>query len=40
MKISKALAADDENGKTAVDTITGVCKGGLDNLKKKMEGGS
>ena len=39
MKI-KALAADNENDKTAVDTITGVYKGGLDTLKKIMEGGA
>jgi len=32
--------ADNENDKTAVDTITGVYKGGLDNLKKMLEGGS
>jgi len=31
--------ADNENDKTAVDTITGVYRGGLDNLKKMMEGG-
>jgi mxaD protein len=31
--------ADNENDKTAVDTITGVYRGGLDNLKKSMEGG-
>jgi hypothetical protein len=36
----KALAADNENDKTAVDTINGVYKGGLDNLTKMMEGGS
>jgi hypothetical protein len=39
MKI-KALAADNENDEAAVDTINGVYKGGLDNLKKMMEGGS
>ena len=38
MKI-KALAADNENDETAVDTINGVYRGGLDNLKKKMQGG-
>jgi mxaD protein len=32
--------ADNENDKTAVDTITGVYKGGLDNLKKMLEGGA
>ena len=37
MKI-KALSADNENDKTAVDTINRVYEGGLDNLKK--EGGS
>ena len=31
--------ADNENDKTAVDTITGVYRAGLDNLKKTMEGG-
>ena len=31
---------DNENDKTAVDAITGVYKGGLDNLKKMMEGGA
>ena len=31
--------ADNENDKTAVDTITGVYRAGLDNLKKMMEGG-
>jgi mxaD protein len=30
---------DSENDKAAVDAITGVYKGGLDNLKKMMEGG-
>jgi mxaD protein len=30
--------ADNENDKTAVDTISGVYKGGLDNLKKMLEG--
>ncbi len=35
MKIIKALAADDENDKTAVDTITGVYEGGLDNLRRR-----
>jgi len=39
MKI-KALAADNENDRTAVDTMNGSYKGGLDNLKKMMEGGS
>lgn len=29
--------ADNENDKTAVDTITGVYKGGLDNLKKMLD---
>jgi hypothetical protein len=37
MKI-KALTADNETDKTAVDTINGVYEGGLDNLKR--EGGS
>jgi len=32
--------ADNENDKAAVDTITGVYRGGLDNLKKMMEGGT
>jgi mxaD protein len=31
---------DSENDKAAVDAITGVYKGGLDNLKKMMEGGA
>jgi mxaD protein len=31
--------ADDANDKTATDTITGVFQGGLQNLKKMMEGG-
>jgi mxaD protein len=31
---------DNENDKTAVDAITGVYKGGLDNLKQMMEGGA
>jgi hypothetical protein len=39
MKI-KVLATDNENDQTAVDTITGVYKSGLDNLKKMMEGGA
>jgi mxaD protein len=30
--------ADNENDKTAVDTITGVYQGGLQNLKKMLEG--
>jgi mxaD protein len=32
--------ADNANDKTAVDTITGVYQGGLQNLKKMMESGS
>jgi hypothetical protein len=44
MKLIKALVGDNpannENDKTAVGTITRVYKGGLDNLKKMMEGGS
>jgi mxaD protein len=32
--------ADNENDKAAVDAITGVYKGGLDNLKKMMGGGA
>jgi len=31
--------ADNANDKTATDTITGVYQGGLQNLKKMMEGG-
>jgi len=31
--------ADNENDKTATDTITGVYTGGLQNLKKMLEGG-
>ncbi len=38
-KNTGASPADNENDKTAVDAITGVYKGGLDNLKKMMEGG-
>lgn len=30
--------ADNENDKTATDTISGVYQGGLDNLKKMLEG--
>ena len=30
----------DENDRTAVDTINGVYKGGLDNPMKMMEGGA
>ena len=33
-----ANPADNENDKTAVDTISGVYQGGLDNLKKILEG--
>lgn len=32
--------ADNENDKTATDTITGVYQGGLQNLKKMLEGGA
>ena len=32
--------ADNENDKTAVGAITGVYQGGLENLKKMLEGGS
>jgi mxaD protein len=32
-----ANPADNENDKTAVDTISGVYQGGLDNLKKMLE---
>jgi len=33
-----ANPADNENDKTAVDTISGIYQGGLDNLKKMLEG--
>jgi hypothetical protein len=33
-----ANPADNENDKAAVDTISGVYQGGLDNLKKILEG--
>jgi mxaD protein len=37
-KNTGANPADNENDKTAVDTISGVYQGGLDNLKKMLEG--
>ncbi len=33
-----ANPGDNENDKTAVDTVSGVYQGGLDNLKKMLEG--
>jgi mxaD protein len=36
-KNTGANPADNENDKTAVDTISGVYQGGLDNLKKMLE---
>jgi mxaD protein len=37
-KNTGANPADNENDKTAVDTISGVYQGGLDNLKKMLDG--
>lgn len=37
-KNTGANPADNENDKAAVDTISGVYQGGLDNLKKMLEG--
>jgi mxaD protein len=37
-KNTGANPADNENDKTAVDTVSGVYQGGLDNLKKMLEG--
>ena len=38
-KDTGASPADNANDKTATDTITGVYQGGLQNLKKMLEGG-